>query len=110
MGLQQFLKTAFAASLGTFDAEEVRIGTEPPFMATADERRSNDPLGVGATKGERNLTIQFPSSSFPGKLKSGMKVRARGEDWQISAEPDAIRKGFAATTLELVEPERRREF
>lgn len=110
MGLNQFLKNGFAASLDVFDPEEVRIGNAPVFLATADETTSSNALGVGAMKGERNLRIQFPTDFYRGELKSGMSVSARGQDWQISADDDSISRGAVATTIQLVEPERREEF
>lgn len=109
MGVQDFLKSALAASLDTFDAETVTIGGTD-ISAIIDEKQHANPLGAGAKKAERTLTVQFAASAYTDPLTSGQSVDARGETWQISAEDGAIRKGQIATTLILVEPERRREF
>jgi hypothetical protein len=109
MGLQAFLKSGFEQSLETFDAETVTIGSES-FLAIIDEKTSARPLGVGAQKDERTLVIQFVAGAFTGALSSGQEVTARGEAWQISAEPDGIRTGQAAVTITLVEPDRRADF
>ncbi len=73
MGVHSFLKSALKASMSTFDAEEITIGSTK-LKAIIDEATGSNPLGTGATNNERTMTIQFPADSFTGKLKSGMKV------------------------------------
>jgi hypothetical protein len=109
MGVQDFLKGALKRSMETFDAEEILIEGQT-VLAIIDETSSANPLGTGAKKDERELTVQFAAADFQGKLKSGMKVTARDEVWQISAEDGGIRKGQVAVTVILVEPGRRPEF
>ncbi len=73
-----------------------------------DETTSSNPLEIAATNDERTLIVKFPADAFTGSLVSGMAVEARGLQWQIDAGLDSIRKGQIATTLTLVEPERRK--
>lgn len=108
MGVQKFLKSALKSSMATFDAEEIGIG-DTLLHAIIDESRMGSELGIGANKNERTLIVQFPYSSYMGKLKSGMMVYARGQKWQIHVEGESIKIGPIATTLTLVEPERRAE-
>lgn len=109
MGVQDFLKSAMASSLDTFDAETITIGSTD-ISAIIDETTHANPLGVGTKNKERTLTVQFLASAYTDPLTSGQSVTARGETWQISAEDGAISEGQIAITLVLVEPERRREF
>ena len=106
MGVQRFIKSAFKASLKTFDAESVTIGGVD-IQAVIDTNNSSNSLGLGAVDNERTLVVQFPAD-FTGELKSGMIAVARGEKWQISSEAGSIQRGQAAITVTLVEPERRR--
>jgi len=108
MNVQTFLKSAFKNSLSTLGAETIVIGGQS-ISAVEDETTSSNALGTGAANNERNLVVKFPADAYTGTLKSGTAVTARGQTWQISSEPDAIRKGQIATTLILVEPERRDE-
>lgn len=89
-------------------AENVTIGGVT-FKAICNETTSSNELGRGANKDERNLSAQFSADSYQGSLKSGTAVTARGHQWQISAEPDSIRKNQSTTIIVLVEPERRAE-
>lgn len=79
------------------------------IQAIEDETSSSNALGKAATNNERMLVVKFPAAAFAGALKSGMVVTARGQNWQISSDSDSIRKGQIATTLVLVEPEKRKE-
>ena len=89
-------------------AETITIaGTS--ISAIEDETGSSNELGRGANKDERTLVVKFAADAYTGTMKSGTPVTARGLSWQISAEPESIRKGQIATTLVLVEPERRQE-
>jgi len=89
-------------------SEEITIGSTK-IQAIKDETASSNALGKAATNNERMLIVKFPADAFTGTLKSGMMVTARSQIWQISSEPDSIRKGQVATTLVLIEPERRNE-
>lgn len=108
MSVQSFLKSALKSSLTTLGAETITIGGVT-FSAVIDETASSNELGRGANKDERTLIVKFAADAYSGTMKSGTAVTARSQSWQISAEPDAIRKGQVATTLTLVEPERRSE-
>lgn len=108
MSVQSFLLTAFKKSLSTLGAEEIMIGSTR-IQAIADETASSNALAMAATNNERTLTVKFAADAYTAALKSGMVVSARGENWQISSDPDSIRKGQAAITIVLVEPERRSE-
>ena len=109
MSVQDFLKTSMASSMPTFGSETVTIGSES-VQAIIDETERSNPLTAGAKSEERTLVIQFPSSSYARQIRSGDRVHARGKDWKVSPEDGSVRKGQIATTLTLVEPERRREF
>lgn len=108
MGVQSFVKTAFASCLSTFDAESITV-SGVAVSAVIDETASSNALGAGAKKGERGITVQFPSGTLTTTPKSGDTCVARGETWQVSADEGAVRIGQIATTLELVEPGRRRD-
>lgn len=108
MSVQRFLLAAFKKSLPTMGAEEITIGSTK-IQAVEDETASSNALAIAATDNERTLVVKFPADAYNGALKSGMTVLAREETWQISSEPDSIRKGKVAITLVLVEPERRNE-
>lgn len=108
MSVQSFLLAAFKKSLPTMGAEEITIGSTK-IQAVEDETASSNALGIGATNNERMLVVKFPADSYVGYLKSGMTVLAREQTWQISSDPDSIRKGRVAITLVLIEPERRNE-
>ncbi len=89
-------------------SEEITIGATS-IQAVEDETTSSNALAIAALNNERTLIVKFPSSAYTGALKSGMTVLARSQTWQISCDPDSIRKGQVATTLVLIEPERRDE-
>lgn len=89
-------------------SEEITIGSTK-IQAIEDETASSNALAIAATNNERTLVVKFPADAYSGALKSGMTVNARGEDWQISSDPDSVRKGQVAITIVLVEPERRNE-
>lgn len=108
MSVQRFLKSAFTKSLGIMGSEEITIGSTI-IQAIEDETGSSNALGKSATNSERTLIVKFVTGAYTGVLKSGTKVQARDQNWQISADPDSIRKGQIATTIVLVEPERRAE-
>lgn len=108
MSVQTFLLTAFKKSLATMGSEEITIGSTK-IQAIEDETESSNALGIAATDNERTLVVKFPADAYTGELKSGMTVLARSESWQISSEPNSIRKGRIAITIVLVEPERRNE-
>jgi hypothetical protein len=108
MSVQRFLLAAFKRSLATMGAEEITIGNMK-ILAIQDETASSNSLGTGAKNNERNLTVKFAADAYTLPIKSGQRVTARGQQWQVSAEPESIRKGPVAITLELVEPERRSE-
>lgn len=109
MGVKSFLRSALKASMSAFDPEKITIG-DREIDAIMPETESATPLGVGAKVAERTLVVQFSSEDYPGPIKSGQKVTARGEKWQVSGEDGAIMRGQVATRLRLVEPTRRREF
>jgi len=108
MSVQSFLKSALKASLSIMGSETIVIGSTS-IQAIEDETGSSNALGTAANNNERTLVVKFAADAYTGALKSGMTVTARGQSWQISSEPDSIRKGQIATTLVLVEPERRNE-
>jgi len=108
MSVQSFLKSAFKGSLSIMGSETILIGATE-VQAIEDEIASSNALGMAATNNERTLVVKFPASAYTGALKSGMIVTAREQTWQISGEMDSIRKGQIATTLVLIEPERRNE-
>ena len=108
MSVQSFLKSALKSSLTTLGAETITIGGTS-ISAVIDETGSSNELGRGANKDERTLIVKFATDAYTGTMKSGTAVTARSQAWQISAEPESIRKGQVATTLTLVEPERRAE-
>jgi hypothetical protein len=108
MSVQTFLLTAFKKSLATMGSEEITIGSTK-IQAIEDETASSNALAIAATDNERTLVVKFPADAYTGALKSGMTVLARSETWQISSDPDSIRKGKIAITIVLVEPERRNE-
>lgn len=108
MNVQSFLKSAFKGSLAIMGSEEIVI-SGVKIQAIEDEVASSNPLGIAATNNERTLVVKFPADAYTGALKSGMTVTARSQSWQISSEPDSIRKGQIATTITLIEPERRNE-
>lgn len=87
-------------------SEEITIAGVK-IQAVIDETTSSNALGIGATNNERTMVVKFPPASYTGTLKSGKAVIARGQTWQIAGDPDSIRKGQAAITLTLIEPERR---
>ena len=108
MNVQSFLKSALKSSLPTLGAETITIGGTS-ISAIINETESSNELGRGANKDERTLVVQFAADAYTGSTKSGVTVTARGQTWQISADSPSIRKGQVATTLTLVEPERRAE-
>lgn len=79
------------------------------ILAVEDETTLHNPLGTAATNNERTLVVKFPADAYTSPLKSGMAVTARDQAWQISSDPDSIRKGRIAITLTLIEPERRND-
>jgi hypothetical protein len=89
-------------------AEQITIGSTK-IWAIIDETSSSNALGIGAKNNERNIVVKFAADAYTGTIKSGTTVTARSQQWQVSAEPDSIRKGPVAITLSLVEPERRSE-
>lgn len=96
------------STLPTFGNEEITIGSTK-IKAILNEAESSNALGIAATNNERSLSAQFPVSAYPGALKSGMTVSARGETWQISSDPGSVRKDLATVLIRLIEPERRNE-
>ena len=108
MSVQSFLKSALKASLTILGSETITIGGTA-ISAVIDETASSNALGTAATNNERTLVVKFAADAYSGTLKSGTSVTARAQSWQISGEMDSIRKGQIATTLVLVEPERRNE-
>jgi hypothetical protein len=108
MSVQSFLLAAFKKSLVMMGAEEITIGSTK-IQAVEDETASSNALATAATNNERNLIVKFPADAYAGTLKSGMTVLARSQTWQISSDPDSIRKGKVAITIVLVEPERRND-
>jgi hypothetical protein len=108
MSVQSFLLTAFKKSLATMGSEEIIIGSTK-IQAVEDETGLSNALAIAATDNERTLVVKFPADAYTGALKSGTTVLARSESWQISSDPDSIKKGRIAITLVLVEPERRKE-
>lgn len=109
MGIQSQTLAFLKANLSQFDAETITIGATN-ISAVINEVESSNMLGGGAKRTERSLTVQFAADAYASALRSGQAVTARGQTWQISAEPGAIRKGIAAITLLLVEPERRSDY
>lgn len=94
--------------MGVFDPEEIIIGGVK-VMAILDETRSDNQLGTAAMNNRRTLVVQFQTADYSAKIKSGAVVTARAQKWQVSSDPDSIKKGQVATTLTLIEPERRDE-
>ena len=89
-------------------SEEIIIAGKK-IQTIEDQTESSNALGLAANNNERTLVVSFPADAFTGTLKSGTAVTARGQSWQISSESGSIRKGQIATTITLVEPERRDE-
>lgn len=106
MNVQSFLKSAFKGSLSMLGSETITIAGRS-IQAIEDETQSSNSLGIAASDNERMLVVKFAADAYPGAIKSGMAVQARGQSWQVSSDPDAIRRGQIATTLTLIEPERR---
>jgi len=104
MNVQNFLKSAFKGSLSIMGSEPIVI-SGVTIQAIEDETASSNALGTAAANNERMLVVKFPADAFTGPLKSGIAVAARAQSWQISAEPDSIRKGQIATTITLIEKE-----
>ena len=107
MNVQSFLKSALKVSLPMLGAETIIIAGKS-IQAVEDETHHSNSLGIAAVDSERMLVVKFPADAFRGAITSGMAVTARGQSWQVSSDPDAIRKGQIATTLILIEPERRK--
>jgi 5-keto 4-deoxyuronate isomerase len=107
MSVQTFLLASFKKSLSIMGSEEITIGSTK-IQAIEDETASSNPLGIAATDNRRTLVVKFPADAYSAaSLKSGMTVLARGESWQIASDDDSIRTGQIATTITLIEPERR---
>ena len=106
MGAQRFLKAAMSPLMRILDAEEITVDGKA-LKAVIDETGAANTLGTGAMDNQRTLVVQFPANAITFKPKSGQRVVARGEKWQISSEEGAIKTGQVATTLILVEPQRR---
>ena len=88
--------------------EKVKInGTE--IDAIVNEEDSAISLGIGAMNTERALVIQFESGLVTIDPKGRNMIEARGKKWQISSDEGAVKIGGGATTLTLIEPERRNE-
>lgn len=95
--------------MSQFDGETITIaGTD--VLAVISETESSKELGQGPKKEERSLTAQFSLADYSTAIKSGQTVTARGQTWQVSSEPGSVRRGAAAVTIVLVEPERRQDF
>jgi hypothetical protein len=106
MSAQTLLLSQFKKSLASLGSEEITIGATA-IQAIEDETASSNALATAATNNERTLVVKFPADAYTAVLKSGMTVLARSQTWQISSDPDSVRKGQVAITIVLVEPERR---
>ena len=109
MGIQQQVKAFLSSAMSQFDGETIVIGGDN-VTAVISENEIAGALDAGAKKVERTLTVQFAADAYTDTIKSGESITARGETWKVSSEPGSIRRGAAAVTLTLVEPERRRAF
>lgn len=108
MNVQALLLSQFKKSLPSLGAEEIIIGSSR-IMAIIDETQSSNALARAATNNERSVTAKFAADAATPPLKSGVRVTARAQEWQISADSGAIKKGRVSITIDLVEPERRDE-
>lgn len=109
MGIQNMVKAFLSSSMPQFDGETITIGGSN-IIAVISETESANSLGTGPKKTERSITAQFSRADYGATIKSGAVVTARGETWRVSSDPGAIRRGAAAVTLVLIEPERRQDF
>lgn len=106
MGIYRSLISGLRQAANALSGEEITIQGKI-IPAIIDEERTSNALGLGTKENNRTITVQFRSDLIGERPKSGDLVQARGQRWQISTDPDAIRIGAAATTLILVEPQRR---
>lgn len=107
MGVQSFLKKAFAASLTTMDAEDVTFGAQT-VKAVIDESEAGRGVNLGSDDLKRTITVKIPADVLTSIPKSGQKFTARGQEWQIPSEPTSIKAGQVAVEIVGEEPERRR--
>lgn len=106
MGIQDTIKALLSSEMDKFDGETIVIdGTN--VTAVIDVTEAGDMLSTGAKATERTLVVQYSLADYSSAVRSGTSVTARGETWQVAPEPGSVRRGQAAVTLTLVEPERR---
>lgn len=106
MGIQDTVKTMLSREMEKFDGETIVIDGNS-VSAVIDMKEVGDLLSTGAKATERTLVVVYSVADYSGAVRSGTSVTARGETWQVAPEPGSIRRGQAAVTLTLVEPERR---
>lgn len=106
MGIQDTVKAMLSRAMDQFDGETIVIGGTS-VAAVIDMKEAGEMLSTGAKAAERTLVVVYSVADYSGAVRSGTSVTARGETWQVSPEPGSIRRGQAAVTLTLVEPERR---
>jgi hypothetical protein len=106
MGIQNRVKSMLSSMMDQLDGETITIdGTD--FTAVIDQVEVGDMLSTGAKATQRTLIAQYSRADYDPVVRSGTTVTARGESWQVSAEDGGVKRGIAAVTLTLVEPERR---
>jgi hypothetical protein len=106
MGIQQRVKSFLSSAMDQLDGETITIGGTD-VSAVIDATEVGDMLGSGAKATQRTLVVQYSIADYSAAVRSGESVTARGETWQVAAEDGGVRRGQAAVTLTLVEPERR---
>lgn len=101
------LCSMFRRSLPTMDAEEV-VFAAGPVQAVIDEVEAGRVLGRGADGIPRAIVVKFPAGVLSKLPKAGERFTARGQQWQIPAENDAVKSGQIAVEVRGEEPEKRR--
>lgn len=106
MGIHRLLISGLKAATNALAGEEIEIQGKI-IPAIIDEEQTSNVIGLGTKENDRTLVVKFRADLITNKPKSGDPVKARDQRWQISSDPDAIRIGKAATTIILVDPNRR---
>ena len=99
MNIQKLVGSVLASQTETLGGETITIGTTDVLAVLAETDTEREIMG--GSRVQRGLTAQFTTDTSL-TIREGGEAAARGKAWKI----EAVSKGQAMTTVELIEPNR----